>query len=123
MGGLFVRVHVWPPSSEVAAWAAVFVVKSPPPTMPCQESRNATEKPPALALLTSGVSYAFQVLPPSRVARIRATLEPPVVIQAFCLPCVVMQVPLEENDASPVKAAGIFPAIDSQVLPFEVRMS
>src|SRR5579862_4257338 len=33
---------------------------------------EATEKPPALALLTSGVSYAVQLSPPSRVAKIRA---------------------------------------------------
>src|SRR5277367_6503987 len=123
MGGLVVNLHVWPPSSEVAAWAALFVVKSPPPTIPCQGSRNATEKPPALGLLTSGVSYACQVSPPSRVARIRAMLEPPVVIQAFWNPSVVMQVPLEENEASPDKAGGILRAIECQVLPSKVRMS
>src|ERR1700760_332793 len=112
IGGFLVRVQVWPPFSEVAAWAEVFEVRSPPPTMPCQGSRNATEKPPAFGLLTSGVSYAFHVSPPSRVARIRATLEPPVVIQASCHPSVVMQVPLEENEASPDKAGGIFFAIE-----------
>src|SRR5215471_11062183 len=91
--------------------------------MPCQGSRNATEKPPAAALLVSGVSYAFQLSPPSRVARIRATFEPPVVIQASCHPSVVMQVPLEEKEASPVNAGGIFLAIECQVLPLNVRMS
>src|ERR1700733_3495381 len=91
--------------------------------MPCQGSRNATEVPPALGLLTSGVSYASHVSPPSRVARIRAMLEPPVAIHAFCHPSVVMQVPLEENEASPGKAGGILRAIECQVVPSLVRMS
>src|SRR6201990_1637726 len=101
MGGFLVNPHFWPPLSDVAAWAEVFELKSPPPTMPCHGSRNATEKPPALGLLTSGGSYASQEAPPSRVASIRATLEPPVAIQASCHPSVVMQVPLEEKEASP----------------------
>ncbi len=37
----------------------------------------------------------------------RAVVEPPVVIQAFSFPSVVMQVPLEENEASPDNAGGI----------------
>src|SRR6201986_2916630 len=123
MGGLGVSVHFWPPSLEVAAWVVLSLAKSPPPTMPCQGSRNATEVPPALGLLTSGVSYASHVSPPSRVARIRATLEPPVAIQAFCHPSVVMQVPLEENEASPDRAGGIFLAIECQVAPLVVRIS
>ena len=55
-GGLFVRVQVCPPSFEVAAAAESFEVKSPPPTMPFQGSRKATEIAPALGELTSGVS-------------------------------------------------------------------
>ena len=39
-----------------------------------------------VSIAPSGVSYAFHVSPPSRVARIRAMLEPPVAIQAFCHP-------------------------------------
>ena len=50
-------------------------------------------------------------------------LEPPVAIQAFCHPSVVMQVPLEENEASPGKAGGILRAIESQVVPSLVRIS
>src|SRR3984885_3151168 len=91
--------------------------------MPCQGSRNATEVPPALGLLARGVSEASQLSPPSRVARIRATLEPPVAIQAFCHPSVVMHVPLEEKEASPVNAGGIFLAIECQVVPLVVRSS
>src|SRR6478672_10891756 len=123
MGGFLVSVQVWPPLSDVAAWAELFEAKSPPPTMPCQGSRKATEKPPAAALLTSGVSYASQLSPPSRVARIRAVVEPPVAIQASCHPRVVMQVPLEEKEASPAKAGGILRLIECQVVPLKVRMS
>ena len=56
MGGLVVSFQRWPPSSEVAAWAEVLLVRSPPPTMPWTGSRKATEKPPALGFETSGVS-------------------------------------------------------------------
>src|ERR1700739_2452586 len=93
-GGLFVRVHVWPPLSEVAVAAASFEAKSPPPTIPFRGSRKATEIGPALGELTSGVSYAFKVSPPSLVAKILAVVEPPVAAHAFLIPCVVMQVPL-----------------------------
>src|SRR5579864_1866994 len=82
-GGLFVSVHVLPPSFEVAVSAAVFEAKSPPPTIPLRESRKATETAPALGELTSGVSYAFQLWPPSRVASILAVEEPPVAIHAL----------------------------------------
>src|SRR3979409_341292 len=116
-GGLFVRVHVLPPSFDVATSAELFVDKSPPPRMPCQASRKATERPPAPGELTSGVSYAFQVSPPSLVAKILAIVEPPVVIQAFLRPSVAMQVPLEENEASPGKAGGILAPMDCQVIP------
>src|ERR1700688_2171450 len=122
-GGFFVRVQVWPPSFDVAASAASLVRKSPPPTMPFQGSRKATENPPAVAELTSGVSYAFQVSPPSLVARILAMAAPPVVIQAFLPPWVAIQVPLDENDASPGNAGGMFAAIDCQVIPSVVRIS
>src|ERR1700719_1656173 len=84
-GGLFVSVHVWPPSFEVAVSAALFEAKSPPPTIPLRGSRKATEIAPALGELTSGVSYAFQLSPPSRVAKILAVVAPPVATQAlFC---------------------------------------
>src|SRR5580704_16744496 len=100
-GGLFVKVQVWPPSFEIAVSALSLEAKSPPPRMPCCGSRKATEIPPALGELTSGVLYAFQVLPPSRVASILAVVEPPVTIQAFVSPCVATHVPLAEKDASP----------------------
>src|SRR5713101_4808489 len=122
-GGLLVRVHVWPPSSEVAVSAASFVAKSPPPTIPFRGSRKATEIPPPLGEITSGVSYAFQVSPPSLVAKILAVVEPPVAIQAFDSPCVAMQVPLAANEASPGNAGGILAAMDCQVIPSVVRIS
>ena len=62
--------------------AASFEAKSPPPTIPFKGSRKATENAPALGELTSGVSYAFQVSPPSLVAKILAVVEPPVAVQA-----------------------------------------
>src|SRR6202030_3072476 len=99
--------QVCPPSLETAASAEVFTLKSPPPTMPCCASRKATDSPPADAELTNGVSYAFQVCPPSVVARILAMVDPPVAIQALFSPCVVTQVPLEENEASPGSAGGM----------------
>src|SRR5437763_15999696 len=114
-GGLLVRVQVWPPSFDVAVSAEPFEAKSPPATMPFQGSRKATVMAPALGELTSGVSYALQVSPPSLVARILATVEPPVAIQAFLPPCVATQVPLAANEASPRNAGGIFAPMDSQV--------
>src|SRR5713226_10211703 len=122
-GGLFVRVHVWPPSSEVAVSALSFEARSPPPTIPCRGSRKATEIAPALGELTSGVSYAFQVSPPSLVAKILAVVEPPVAIQAFDSPCVATQVPLAANEASPGNAGGMLAAMDSHVIPSVVRRS
>src|ERR1700736_4287095 len=108
IGGLFVSFQVMPPSLDIAV-AALFGSlgsKSPPPTMPCRESRKATVNAPALGELTSGVSYAFHVSPPSLVARILAIVEPPVAIHAFFSPWVATQVPLDENDASPGNAGG-----------------
>src|SRR6266478_5936882 len=122
-GGLFVRVHVWPPSFDVAVSAASFEAKSPPPTIPLRGSRKATEIAPALGELTSGVSYAFQLSPPSRVAKILAVVAPPVAIQAFVLSCVVMQVPLAANEASPGNTGGILAAMDCQVIPSVVRIA
>ena|SRR5438876_6162524 len=122
-GGLLVRVQVMPPSSEVAASALLFEARSPPPTIPFHGLRNATEMAPALGELTSGVSYAFQVPPPSLVAKILAMLEPPVAIQAFLPPWVVMQVPLAANEASPASAGGMTSAMDCQVVPLVVRRS
>lgn len=86
-------------------------------------SRKATEIAPALGELTSGVSYAFQVSPPSLVAKILAVVEPPVAVQAFLFPCVVIQVPLAANEASPGNAAGILAAMDCQLTPSVVRIS
>src|SRR6267142_2408818 len=108
-GGALVSVQVWPPSWEVAVRALLGSLgsRSPPPTMPCHGSRKATVNPPALGELTSGVSYALHVLPPSRVARILAVVAPPVVIQAFLAPCVATHVPLEANENSPGNAGGI----------------
>src|ERR1700739_168276 len=100
-GGWFASVQVLPPSCEVATSALSLEARSPPPTMPFFGSRKATLMAPALAELTSGVSYAFQVSPPSLVASILAMVEPPVAIHAFLPPWVVMQVPLAANDASP----------------------
>src|SRR5438874_3373278 len=122
-GGLLVRVHVRPPSSDIAVSAKLFEAKSPPPRMPCQASRKATEIPPAVGELTSGVSYAAQVSPPSLVDKIRAIVEPPVAIQAFLSPSVAMQVPLAANEASPDNAGGMLAAMDCQVLPLLVRIS
>ena len=122
-GGLLVRVQVLPPSFDVAASAEPFEAKSPPATMPFQGLRKATVIAPALGELTSGVSYAFHVSPPSLVARILATVEPPVAIQAFLPPCVATQVPLAANEASPGNAGGILAPMDSQFIPLIVRRS
>src|SRR5439155_26262449 len=91
-GGLLVRVQVLPPSFDVAASAEPFEAKSPPATMSFQGSRNATVIAPALGELTSGMSYAFHVSPPSLVARILAVVESPVAIHAFLSPCVATSV-------------------------------
>jgi len=116
-----VIVQVCPPSFEVAELAESLEDRLPPATIPFKGLRKATEIAPALAELTSGVSKAFQVSPPSRVVRTRATAAPPVTIQAFCQPCVVMQVPLAAKEASPGSAGGMLLAIDSQVKPSVVR--
>src|SRR5260370_36292920 len=91
--------------------------------MPCQGSRKSTVNPPALGELTSGVSYAFQVSPWSLVARILATVAPPVAIQAFCAPWVATHVPLAANENSPGNAGGILPLMSCQVIPSVVRRS
>src|SRR6266567_3472487 len=91
--------------------------------MPCHGSRKSTVKAPALGELTRGVLCAFHVLPPSLVARTRAIAEPPVAIQAFLPPCVVMQVPLDANENSPGNAGGILLLISCQVIPSVVRRS
>src|SRR5580704_18943459 len=122
-GGLFVLSLVCPPSFDVAMSALAFEAKSPPPTTPCRGSRKATLIAPAVDELTSGVPYAFQLSPPSLVARILAMVAPPVAIQAFPRPCVVTQVPLAANEASPVNAGGILALILFQVMPLVVRIS
>src|SRR5438045_6558844 len=91
--------------------------------MPCHGSRKSTMKAPALGELTSGVLYAFHVLPWSLVARTLAMAEPPVAIQAFLPPCVVTQVPLDANDASPGNAGGMLLLISCHVVPTVVRKS
>src|SRR5438309_10005143 len=91
--------------------------------MPWCRSRKSTVKAPAVGELINGVLYAFQVSPPSLVARILAVVEPPVAIQAFLPPCVATQVPLAANEASPSNAGGILAAMDSQVAPSVVRRS
>src|SRR5215469_2405104 len=123
VGGFLVRLQVRPPSFEVAASAESLEARSPPATIPYEGFRNATVTAPALGELTSGVSYAFQVSPPSLVTKICATVEPPVAIHAFLPPWVVMQVPLAAKEACPGNAGGILPAIDCQVVPFSVRRS
>ena len=121
-GGGFVRVHVTPPSLDIAVLALLGSPgsRSPPPTIPCKGLRNATVNAPALGELTSGVSYAFHVLPPSPVASTRAIVDPPVAIQAFCPPSVATHVPLAANDASPGKAGGILLLILCQFVPSPV---
>src|SRR5258708_39650949 len=124
-GGLLVRFQVTPPSLEVAVFALFGSLgsKSPPPTIPCQGSRNAIVNPPALGELSSGVSYAFQVSPWSLVASTLAVVEAPVAIQAFCAPWVATQVPLDANDASPGNAGGMLLLMSCQVTPSRVRRS
>src|SRR6267154_6428391 len=124
-GGGFVRVHVWPPSFEIAVSALLGLAgsKSPPPTMPSKGLRKSTVKAPPLGELARGVLYAFQVLPPSRVARILAIVAPPVAIQAFLPPCVVTQVPLDAKENSPGNAGGMLLLISCQVVPSVVRRS
>src|SRR5690242_13639304 len=95
-GGGLVNVQVCPPSLEVAVRALLGSLgsKSPPPTMPWCGSRKSIVNAPALGELIKGVLYAFQVSPPSLVARTLAIVEPPVQIHAFLPPCVETQVPL-----------------------------
>src|SRR5215470_8093127 len=116
-GGALVSFHVRPPSLDVAvlAFPGSPGSRSPPPTMPCHGSRKATVNAPALGELTSGVSYAFQVSPPSLVASTRATVAPPVAIHAFCPPCVATHVPLDANENSPARAGGMLPLMSSHV--------
>src|SRR5512134_3226276 len=122
-GGGLVSVHVTPPSSDVAVAALLGLAgsRSPPPTMPFHGLRKATVKAPALGELTSGVSYASQVSPPSRVARILAVVEAPVAIQAFCPPCVATHVPLAANAPSPGNAGGMLALMSCQFTPSVVR--
>jgi len=120
-----VRVQVCPPSLEVAVRALLGSLgsKSPPPTMPWNGLRKSTVNAPAVGELIKGVLYAFQVLPPSRVARTLAIAAPPVQIHAFLPPCVVTQVPLDAKEVSPGNAAGILLLMSCQVVPSVVRRS
>src|SRR6266542_3989592 len=91
--------------------------------MPCNGSRKATVKVLALGELTKGVSYAFQLSPPSLVARTLAMSDPPVQIQAFLPPWVETQVPLDAKENSPGNAGGRLLLISCQVIPSVVRKS
>src|SRR5438067_1697819 len=88
--------------------------------MPSNGSRKSTVKAPPLGELNRGVLYAFQVLPPSLVARTLAIVAPPVAIQAFLPPCVVTQVPLDAKENSPGNAGGILALISCHVCPSSV---
>src|SRR4029077_1564222 len=124
-GGGLVRVHVMPPSFEIAVRALLGSPgsKSPPPTMPRCGSRKSTVNAPALGELTRGVLYAFQVSPPSLVARTLAMSDPPVQIHAFLPPCVETHVPLDAKENSPGSAGGILLLISCHVVPSVVRKS
>src|SRR5204863_8954886 len=91
--------------------------------MPSNGSRKSTVKAPALGELTRGVLYAFQVSPPSLVARTLAISDPPVQIHAFRPPWVVTHVPLDANEASPGSAGGMLLLMSGQVIPSVVRKS
>src|SRR5512141_3235591 len=124
-GGALVSRQLLPPSSEIAVRALFGSAgsRSPPPTIPCQGSRNATVNAPALGELTSGASDAFHVFPPSLVARARAVAAPPVAIHAFLPPWVATQVPLDANENSPSRAGGKLSLMPFHVVPFCVRRS
>src|SRR6476660_10022032 len=91
--------------------------------MPSKGLRKSTVKAPPLGELARGVLYAFQALPPSRVASTLAIVAPPVAIQAFLPPCVVTQVPLDAKEDSPGNAGGILLLISCHVVPSVVRRS
>src|SRR5881275_1366784 len=114
-----------PPSLETAVRALLGSPgsKSPPPTIPRNGSRKSTVNAPALGELTRGVLYAFQVSPPSLVARTLAISEPPVQIHAFRPPWVVTHVPLDAKENSPGSAGGILLLISCQLIPSVVRKS
>jgi hypothetical protein len=107
----------------VAALFGLAGSRSPPPTIPAHGLRKATVKAPALGELASGVSYASQESPPSRVARIRAMGAPPVAIQAFWPPCVATHGPLDANENSPGNAGGKLALMSSQFAPSVIRRS
>src|SRR5438034_11458871 len=89
--------------------------------MPSNGSRKSTVKAPPLGELNREVLYAFQVSPPSLVARTLAIVAPPVAIQEFLPPCVVTQVPLDAKENSPDNAGGILLLISCKVFPSVVR--
>src|SRR5437868_15213656 len=80
MGAGLVRAQVTPPSLVRAKLleTPVGLPRSPPPRIPCFASWKAMLNPPAGGPETSGVGYAFHVLPPSVVAITRAGVAPPV---------------------------------------------
>jgi hypothetical protein len=61
------------------------------------------------------------VSPPSRVARTREGVAPPVPTQAWSRPTAVMSVPLEAKPASPSSAAGMLAERSTQVWPSVMR--
>src|SRR4029077_11541188 len=91
--------------------------------MPWCGSRKSTVKAPAVGELINGVLYAFQVSPPSLVARILAIVEPPVAIHASFPPWVVTQVPLDAKEASPGNAGGMLLLMSCHVVPSVMRRS
>src|SRR3954447_6239533 len=123
MGAGFVSVQVTPPSLERAKLleTPLGLPRSPPPRIQCFASWKAMLNPPAGGPETSGVGYAFHVLPPSVVAITRAGVTPPVVNQARFPPWVAMQVPLDANPASPGSAGVTLSPISCQVWPSVVR--
>src|SRR2546423_8960228 len=123
MGAGLVRVQVTPPSLVRAKLleTPVGLLRSPPPRIPCFASWKAMLNPPAGGPETSGVGYAFHVLPPSVVAITRAGVAPPVVNQARLPPCVAMQVPLDANPASAGNAGVTLSPISCQVWSLVVR--
>src|SRR2546423_5832365 len=123
IGARVARCQVTPPSLERAKLSETPVgfERSPPPRIPCFASWKAILNPPAGGPETSGVGYAFHVLPPSVVAITRAGVTPPVVNQARFPPWVAMQVPLDANPASPGSAGVTLSPISCQVWSLVVR--
>jgi hypothetical protein len=124
-GGGLVRVQVLPPSLEIAVRALLGItgIQIAAAHDPVVRIAKSTVNAPALGELNNGVLYAFQVLPPSVVARTLAIAATPVAIHAFLPPCVVTQVPLDAKEPSPGKAGGMLLLMSCHVIPSVVRKS